>query len=121
MEYQKLKFKANCNKNRAKLIKYESCTSSIFYAYYDPTSKRYQIKNVNVFMKKVIQPIVKFGQSRLNMQAVHLAGSIFYVLKILPARGTRPNKKKKKNGYEFLKKVIQGSVRLIGSAEKLKM
>ena len=30
------------------------------------------------------------------MQAVHLAGSIFYALKILPARGTRPNKNNKK-------------------------
>ena len=56
------------------------------------------------------------------MQAVHLAGSIFYALKILLARGTRPNKNnKKKNGYEFMKKVIQGSARLIGSAEKVEM
>ena len=27
----------------------------------------------------------------------------------------------KKNGYELMKKVIQGSARLIGSAEKVKM
>ena len=48
------------------------------------------------------------------MQAVHLAGSIFYALKILPARGTRPNKNNNK-------KMIEGSARLIGSAEKVKM
>ena len=82
MECQKLKFKANCNKNWANLIKYESCTSSIFYAFYDPTSLKYQLKNVNLFMKKVIprsvrlswsaeksnveQTILKFGKSRLK-------------------------------------------------------
>ena len=35
----------------------------------------------------------KIGQSQLNVEAVPLACSIPEPLKILPARGTRPNKK----------------------------
>ena len=30
MEYQKVKCKADCNKNKGKLINYASCASSIF-------------------------------------------------------------------------------------------
>ena len=39
----------------------------------------------------VEQTLEKLGQTRLNMQAVPLAGSISKPPKILPARGTRPN------------------------------
>ena len=43
------------------------------------------------------------------MQAVHLAGSIFYALKILPARGTRPNKNNnKKMDTNSWKKWLKG-------------
>ena len=70
MECQKVKWKAGCDKNWAKSIKYGSCTWSIS----EPP-------------------------------------------KILPARGSRLNKKKQ-NVNIFMKKVIARSLRLIWKAEK---
>ena len=80
-------------------------------------NKREQNVNVSI-MKKVIpksvkliwsaekyneQTPIKIGQSWPNVQAVPLTGSFSKPPEFLPARGTRPNKRKK-NSNVFLKK-----------------
>ena len=61
MECQKVKCRADWNKNWANSIKCASCTSSIFYASLDPRSYRLnkRDKNANVSMKKVIPRSVR--------------------------------------------------------------
>ena len=99
-------------------------------------NKREQNVNVSI-MKKVIprsvkliwsaekyneQTPVKIGQSWLNVQAVPLTGSFSKPPEFLPARGTRPNKRKK-NSNAFLKKnqIIPMNVRLQLGVRKSKM
>ena len=98
MECQKVKWKAGCNKNWAKSIKYASCILQVFCKPPKILPARVlwlnkKKQNINVFVEKVIprsvrliwsaeksnvkQTAVKIRQSWLNIQAVPLAGSIF--------------------------------------------
>ena len=124
MECQKVKCKANC---RIKIGQSQLNMQAILQVFSKPPkillARGYRLykrkKNVNVFMKKVECRKVKWSNHSKNWANLTKLCKLYLQLivfsippEILPARGTRPNKRKK---------IIPKSVRLQLGVQKSKI